>query len=351
MASFQRVLTAPELLTSILAYQHGIPYEFLPFLPLQRDNIWSSSCSPAMLDALNAADGIFRPWFEQHGLEHLPLLVDNPFMERMRPILLLHAVFFGRFDVLDFMASLDPILLRHNPRLLDLAAATGSLEMIQFLQPQVLTHVKSAASMMVFAADNGHLHIVRFVAETMDGHFDSTYGRVLLAASVRGHYDMASYVLPHCTPSQISEALAVAVRHEHVDFVARLVFRCPDSGVESALHFACDKGQLDMTALLVGELRRRLWFQLLPTLGECLRYAVRRGYVAIATLLWESGVAVHAVDVEDAARDGHLPMLQWLHQVQPHIMGKPSWDQVWTVILTDATHDQVVQWLSEITHS
>ncbi|KAF0686460.1 Aste57867_21737 [Aphanomyces stellatus] len=240
----------------------------------------------------------------------------------MHIILPLHAVYFGRTDVLDSVVSFDVALVCDMAGLMDVAAASGSLSMVQYLHVRGCTAGISVSSLMLAAT--AHLDIVCYLANTMLNVDDAdaaanAFRQVLHMASMRGDVRVVQYAMRHCTPRQRSQAMHSAAQQGHVDVVELLLGHSLDAYITSTMSAACHMGQVAVVRLLLAEMRRRAWsYRYQPVMLGCLRGAVRGGHVATARLILEREgalpVVVFAKDVEELAATGRLAMLQLVHE-------------------------------------
>ncbi|KAF0686470.1 Aste57867_21747 [Aphanomyces stellatus] len=262
------VLTNPVLLASVIAYQPGVICEALPFLPLRLHILWATrEWTSRLFDALDHADAVLRPWLTTHDISHLPRLLGA--LPHMQTIVPLHAVYFGRTDILDFLLDEDTTLCLHKvPALLVLAAASGSLAMFKYLQAHGLTTGSPTVVIMMAAA--GHVSILHHAAETMlvdADEADDAFRHVLRSATIRGDVDVIQYILPHCTPPQLSRSMQLAARYRHGQVVALLAPTCQIDVLLTTLQDANERGHVDMAKLLAAETRRRR--AMARTVDEC----------------------------------------------------------------------------------
>ncbi|KAF0689308.1 Aste57867_19225 [Aphanomyces stellatus] len=144
------VLTTPDLVQFICAFQDGIPTDFVAF---QHIYVGQYSTKSA-----NEVDPVMVSWLETHGLGRIPLLVDN--VPIAKYIVMYFAADHGRVDILEIMHD----HLGSTEMLFELSAAKGHLAALEYL------HRIGYKRRLEFAArvalEGGHVAILKFLLET-----------------------------------------------------------------------------------------------------------------------------------------------------------------------------------------
>ncbi|KAF0691367.1 Aste57867_17387 [Aphanomyces stellatus] len=173
-----------------------------------------------------AARSIFDAWYAQRGTTRIPKFVRQFARTGHANLLVFDAVFYARLDVLDCLHRLSRLRRSHVP-LMDLAAATGHLDVLQFL----FEHGYGGCTTFTMddAARNGHLEVVQWL------HEHSKVGcsfRAIDGAAAFGHLDIVDFLLDSRDEGFSIDAILGAATRGHLTLVALLA---DESGVEDVL--------------------------------------------------------------------------------------------------------------------
>ncbi|KAJ3105616.1 hypothetical protein HDU97_007823 [Phlyctochytrium planicorne] len=189
---------------------------------------------------------------------------------------------------------------------METAAANGHLEMVKWLHENCPEGCSEAA--MDGAARNGHLEVVKWLhglgsagcsVDAMDG------------AARHGHLDVVEWLHQNREEGCSERAMKLAARGGHIHVVEWLLANRSEtweSAFGSPLHEAAKNGHLDIVKLLVG-FGYRSWFTATDD-------AAGNGHLEVLEFLHEHKLADESYTKEAmdrAARGGYLEVVKWLH--------------------------------------
>ncbi|KAG9412871.1 hypothetical protein AC1031_015764 [Aphanomyces cochlioides] len=224
MASVQ-VLHSPELLRCICVYQVGIFHDMLPFCQL-KPRVDSYTIYPGEFEDV---DQILSRWYERHGTARLKELLDC--MERMRLVVFVHALMYGKKDVLELLhdrfhfVHMDQFTLppREKPKQVYkwkdsfvLAAYHGQVDSLAFLHKNNFKRTSDTTAWFVAAA-NGHVGILKYLHKHgLEGWRHS----VMEEAIKHGQLEVVQWIYDNRPDMQtlavVNQGLGVALEHRQL---------------------------------------------------------------------------------------------------------------------------------------
>ncbi|RHY60474.1 hypothetical protein DYB30_003024 [Aphanomyces astaci] len=369
MAAASSVLQSRELVTAVLAYQHGIYPDMRPFVGLKSPFQNQMSLRVVTVEGRHPTDVAFAAihdvmaaWYASVGHSRVWKLFAS--LPHMRDILILDAVYSGDVSVLELLHASDAKLLQSMAHpLLDLAALNGQLDVLAFLH-LVVGHTGCTSLAMDVAAQYGHLEVVRFL------HDHRTEGCSVWAmngAAENGHLEVVTFLHTHRAESSLewaleyaaadgrlavamylSEALGTddecstramdgAARNGHLAMVQYLHHKRHDGCTTGAMDWAAGYGHLEVVQWLHANRRE-------GCTTSAMDMASAKGHLEVVQWLHEhrsEGCTTSAMD--DAAANGHLEIVQWLDKHRRE--GATEWALTWAA---ERGHLEVVTFL--VTH-
>ncbi|RQM21063.1 hypothetical protein B5M09_011130 [Aphanomyces astaci] len=282
-------------------YQPGCPKHMRCFRALRRPSLtWQDDVHAAF--AMIAT--VLSSWLKEYGIDRLPSLYAC--MGHMRGVVLVHAVYSGRFDLIHVVSLREydddpPLLdiatagghvamlthlLQHasntvaTPFAMDVAASMGRVDIVEFLlthRPQDASLHESAISisivyghmsilqffhdrqvdgvftpdMMDLAATYGHVHVLEFLHRHRPGLRMSM--RAMESAAAGGHFAAVRFLHHHyddhhlpCGPN-VMDAAAIG---GHLDIVRFLHLNRSEGCTRLAMNAAATRGDLNMVTWL-----------------------------------------------------------------------------------------------------
>ncbi|RHY64324.1 hypothetical protein DYB30_003400 [Aphanomyces astaci] len=218
------VLHSVELLRCICIYQLGIHHDMIPFCQL-KPRVESYTIYPSEFEEV---DVLLTRWYAHHGIGRLNVLLQC--MERMRLVVFVHAVLYGRQDVLDIIHDrLQFVHLDQNaeacgkPKLVYkwkdsfvLAAHHGHVQSLQYLHKN---HFKrtSDTSVWFVAAANGHVGILKYLH---DHDVEGWRHSIMEEAIKHGQLEVVRWIYDNKSDMQslavVNQALGVALEHRQL---------------------------------------------------------------------------------------------------------------------------------------
>ncbi|KAF1321154.1 Alpha- and gamma-adaptin-binding protein p34, partial [Globisporangium splendens] len=219
-----------------------------------------------------------------------------------------------------------------SPRIMDIAAAHGQLETLQWLQTlpenpgctraaienaarnghvnvvvwlQHHAPVQQSSVAIVNAIECGHLEVVRFLHD--QGHALRAPAHAIACAAKRNRLDILQWMHEHYAVDWTSDAMDSAAERGHLQIVQWLHANRIEGCTTTAMNQAAANGHLDMVQ----------WLHANRSEG-CTAYAMDgaagNGFFDVVKWLHENrseGCTTRAMNI--AATNGHLDIVQWLH--------------------------------------
>ncbi|KAF0707928.1 Aste57867_6500 [Aphanomyces stellatus] len=219
----QRVLTSPDVMYMIWAFQRGLPHDLLPFY------IYKMNCTAHHYMCYEAAriDSIVTPWLQVYGLARLSLLVSS--LPRLHDTLAKYAAVHGRVDMLDVLRNNHHVTVPWShvchSCLLVLAACYDHVSVLHSLRGMI----GSLQAAAVAAITHNHPSALQYMLETSDhnkmcGWLDHHILRDVAAAGHVASFEFLVHVwFPAVNPMVIhgegkwSDCLAGAVAHRELE--------------------------------------------------------------------------------------------------------------------------------------
>ncbi|RLO05582.1 hypothetical protein DYB28_015344, partial [Aphanomyces astaci] len=309
MAAASSVLQSRELVTAVLAYQHGIYPDMRPFVGLKSPFQNQMSLRVVTVEGRHPTDVAFAvihdvmaAWYASVGHSRVWKLFAS--LPHMRDILILDAVYSGDVSVLELLHASDAKLLQSMAHpLLDLAALNGQLDVLAFLH-----FVSSLEWALEYAAADGRLAVAMYLSEAL-GTDDECSTRAMDGAARNGHLAMVQYLHHKRHDGCTTGAMDWAAGYGHLEVVQWLHANRREGCTTSAMDIASAKGHLEVVQWL-HEQR-------------------------------SEGCTTSAMD--DAAANGHLEIVQWLDKHRRE--GATEWALTWAA---ERGHLEMVTFL--VTH-
>ncbi|RHY17888.1 hypothetical protein DYB26_009537 [Aphanomyces astaci] len=272
--TFDAVLTTPDLVRCVTAFQYGEFHDMQPFRHLKKPSHPSSFVAKPSR-SIQVYHVLLSPWLREYGTKRLALLFQ--YHPHMQDIVVLHAVIFGHLPSLEYMAKHYAELVWTFPEpLLDVAASHNQLHILQFLHDT--DHPGCTVGAMNWAANRGHLGIVTFL------HAHRSEGGTTKAmdmAAMNGHLDVVKFLHCHRKEGCSTDAMTEAAWNGHLSVVKYLHAHRTEGCSRWTMDRAAWNGHLEVVKFLHTE-RREAWTS-------------------------------QAMDM--AAWNGHLKVIQYLHAI------------------------------------
>jgi ankyrin repeat protein len=171
----------------------------------------------------------------------------------------------GHLDMVKYLLSSGAsisVRTAQGDTLLIAAAISGNTEIIKLLLEagaDIDDESDDGSNALCFAVDRGHVEAVRALLAAKPSGAKAM--KPLLTAVVHGHVEIVKILLdnganPNETNNSDENALLLAINRSHFGVAAALIAAGADvnktSRITSAIHLACDKGNLEMVKLVVG---------------------------------------------------------------------------------------------------
>ncbi|KAF0720367.1 Aste57867_378 [Aphanomyces stellatus] len=325
----KRVLLSHELLLLVGRFQNGLPEYLIPFRQLSHQapcaNIHVWKLQPAM-DKIHA---VLDPWLQIHGVDELSRVFYHlPHMEDIVPS---YGVYFARLDLVEAVAAKFPHTFRARSKLLDFAATSTSLDMVEYILNHGYTGGSTVEAIMA-ASRQGNLSML--IQLELFFPVQTCYSMALYVAVQCDHIHIARHLLPRCQLAFVKPALVdMTTKGCHLDLVFDSIEATQDPLDRMALESACfvtavnnDRIEFAQRLLNHSLAPTQIWTEWRGTFVSWhddarkdvvtifLEGAVISGNLVFAEqILDQSRMQLFEDDyVEMAAHYGHAEMTQWL---------------------------------------
>ncbi|RHY62112.1 hypothetical protein DYB34_011867 [Aphanomyces astaci] len=359
-AAAKVVLQSKDLVQQVTMYQPGCPKHMRCFRALRRPSLtWQDDVHAAF--AMIAT--VLSSWLKEYGIDRLPSLYAC--MGHMRGVVLVHAVYSGRVDLIHVVSLRE---YDDDPPLLDIAAAGGHVAMLTHLLQHASNTVATPFAMDV-AASMGRVDIVELL-HTHRPQDDSFHESAISISIVHGHISILQFFHDRQVDGVFTpDMMDLAATHGHVHVLEflhrhrpglRMSMRAMESAAAGG-HFAAVRflhhhyddhhlpcGPNVMDAAAIGGHLDIVRFLHLNRPEGCTRLAMNaaatRGDLNMVTWLHvhrPEGGTTSAMD--GAATCGHLKVVKFLHTHRSEGCTSAAF---WGAVMHN--HVEVVEWL--LTH-
>ncbi|KAF0721372.1 hypothetical protein AaE_010077 [Aphanomyces astaci] len=309
------VLFTQGLFDAVVAYQNGIYLDLRPFVGLTDalgplGDLLKRTASEGIdhWDGITIVTESFAPLGQvmsgwYEANGSARMLKLFACFPQLRDLVIAHAVFNGNLPLL----SLLPLeILRAVPyTLLDLASWDGHLNVLEFLH-SVVGHEGCTTWGMNLAARYGHLDVVRYLHERRS---EGCSDWAVVFAAENGHVEVVKFLHNYFDPSTVL--------------------------VNAALKSAAGNNRLAVATYIIQVLGNDE-----RNSTDVIEEAARKGHLEMVQLLHLNSFACTTKAMDDAAVGGHLEVVQWLHSHRTE--GCTTRAMNWAA---SNGHLKIVQWL------